>query len=63
MIDAQPVIDVDAAGDGDAVRVYLSRLLEEMRLAEQAAQEARARAQAASDRVRRLRAQGREGAS
>jgi hypothetical protein len=55
--------EFDEAGDGDACRMYLARLLEEMRLAEQAAQEARARAMAASDRVRRLRAQAREGSS
>ncbi|MCZ7618804.1 MAG: hypothetical protein M5U32_11035 [Myxococcota bacterium] len=56
---AQTDIDVDEAGDADAVRAYLARLLLELREAEVAAQAARARAQAASDRVRRLRAQAR----
>jgi len=59
MTAAQPDIDVDEAGDGDAVRSYLSRLLLELREAEQQAQAARARAQAASDRVRQLREQAR----
>lgn len=40
--------------DVGAVRNHLARLLREMREAEQAAQQARARAQAASDRLRRM---------
>jgi len=56
----QPDAAHDDAADPDACRVYLARLLEEMREAEQQAQAARARAMAASDRIAALRRNGRE---
>jgi len=56
----QPDTEPDEHTDADACRAYLSRLLREMRVAEQAAQAARARAQAASDRIAALRRAGRE---
>ncbi|MCZ7619644.1 MAG: hypothetical protein M5U32_15600 [Myxococcota bacterium] len=44
----------DDAEDVDAVRRYVARLYAEMRAAEDAAAEARARAMAATDRLRRM---------
>ena len=60
MTAAQPDLDVDDAADGDAIRSYLSRLLQDVRLAEAAAQAARLRAMAAADRIAALRRAGRE---
>jgi len=53
-------LDLDEDRDIPAAHAFVARLFEEMRTAEQAAQAARARAQAAADRVRLLAAWGRE---
>ena len=60
MTAAQPDLEPDDDGDGDAIRSYLSRLLQDVREAEQQAQAARARAMAVADRIASLRRAGRE---
>jgi len=53
-------LDLDEERDIPAAHAFVARLFEEMRDAEQQAQQARARAMAAADRVRLLARWGRE---